>query len=61
MGNGEGDEGGGRSPKNLRMGDDPDFCGFTGNNLGYGLGTTLGILDIDSNDSWHICAPVDNK
>ena len=42
---------GGRSSKNLRMGDDPDFCGFTGNNLGYGLGTTLGILDIDSNDS----------
>ena len=42
---------GGRSLKNLWMGDNPDFCGFAGNDLGCGLGTTLDISDIDSNNN----------
>ena len=40
-----------RSLTNLQMGDNSDFCGFVGSDLGCGSGTTLGISDIDCNGS----------
>ena len=42
---------GGRNLKNSWPSDDPDFCSLVGNDLECGLGTTLGISDIDSKDS----------